>query len=427
MSSGLECGPEASQVEGLRGFARARTAALAWAIALLITVSLIGLTHYVSRDNDSALYAGISARLARLPVARWIAPEWWGFWTLHGPYCEHPVGLFVLPAALGRLGYPQEQAAYAVNALWQAASFVLASLIAGFLLAPRDARALGWILQLLPIAFVFRVRANHEYAVLASVLFAVYATERARVRPAWAAGMVASFVCVLLVKGVFAFIVPVVCVVWLVSRSWQRGAFRRAWAAWAAIALMPVAGVLVAWGYEAAYAAATGRSFLAVYRSRQVPEGALTSGSPVARTAYSLLWYAARVVWYAFPWSLFAAALAVTGARHGAWRPWAERPSAGGGETPAAERQGAWFAIVTSLALVAAFSLAHRKADRYIFVVYFLVAAAGGIWAIRRFVSFERLVDRLDRPWMPAALFLVLFLLRLVSLNSLPEFTFWRS
>ena len=106
--------------------------AVAWAVALRLTASLIAMTHFTSRDNDSFLYAGISARLSQLPVAQWIAPEWWGFWTLHGPYCEHPVGLFVLPAALGRLGYPPEQAAYAVNAAWQAAAFILASLIAGF-------------------------------------------------------------------------------------------------------------------------------------------------------------------------------------------------------------------------------------------------------------------------------------------------------
>ncbi len=409
-------------MDGPRPRAAARTAAVAWLVALLLTAGLIALTHFTSRDNDSFLYAGISARLSQLPVTQWIAPEWWGFWTLQGPYCEHPVGLFVLPAALGRLGYPPEQAAYAVNAAWQAAAFILASLVAGFLVAPRDARALAWILQLLPIAFVFRVRANHEYAVLASVLFAVYCTERARARPAWTLGMMGGFVAVLLVKGVFAFIVPVVCALWLVARASGLTDATRTWPAWAAIASMPVAALFVTWGYEAAYMSVTGRSFLDVYRSRQVPEGALTTGSPLARTAYSAVWYAARVLWYAFPWSLFAGVLAVVGIKSGSIWPWRRRAN-----LPAALGQGAWFAIATGLALVATFSVAHRKADRYIFVVYFVLAAAGAVAAIRRYEWLQRVVERLDRAWVPPALYVLLFLLRLVSLNALPEFTFWRS
>ncbi len=35
-----------------------------------------------------------------------------------------------------------------------------------------------WTLQLLPIAFVFRIRANHEYPLLAGVVVAVYGIER---------------------------------------------------------------------------------------------------------------------------------------------------------------------------------------------------------------------------------------------------------
>ena len=74
-------------------------------------------------------------------------------------------------------------------------------------------------MQLLPIAFVFRIRANQEYAVLAGVLFALYACERARTRATWVPGMLAGFLAVLLVKGVFAFMVPLTCVLWLLARG----------------------------------------------------------------------------------------------------------------------------------------------------------------------------------------------------------------
>ena len=80
----------------------------------------------------------------REPVSLWIAPQWWGFWNSEGPYCEHPVGMFVVPAALGRLGYLLEQAAYAVNALYQVICFALVThIIAAAVTSEGDARAIG--------------------------------------------------------------------------------------------------------------------------------------------------------------------------------------------------------------------------------------------------------------------------------------------
>lgn len=402
----------------------ARALATAWLLVVLVAIGLIAATGYQSPDNDSALHAGIAARLSQQPVSQWIAPEWWGFWTLNGPYCEHPVGIFIPPAVLARMGYPAVQAAYAVNTAYQAASFVLIVLIARAVVPAQEARALGWLLQLIPIAFVFRIRANHEYAVLAGLLLAVYSTERARRTVAWVAGIIAGFCLVLLVKGVFALIVPVACAIWLVARSDRPADVFRPWQAWAAVALLPVIGAVIAWGYEAAYQEATGRSFLAVYRARQVPEGAIIGGSPLVRTAYTAVWYTARVIWYAFPWSLFAGFVLVQSVRSRDVWPWGKATSS---REAANVRAGAWAAVATGLILVAGFSIAHRKADRYIFPVYFILGAAGALAAVRRFPRFAKLVERCDRPWVPAALFLGLFLLHLVTLGKLPLFTFWRS
>ena len=100
-------------------------------------------------------------------------------------------------------------------------SIVLVQLIAVQLVSRRDARALGWIVQLMPIAFVFRIRANQEYAVLAGILLALLATERSRARPAWAWLTALGFAWALLVKGVFGFVVPIACGVWLVAAEWS--------------------------------------------------------------------------------------------------------------------------------------------------------------------------------------------------------------
>jgi 4-amino-4-deoxy-L-arabinose transferase-like glycosyltransferase len=403
-----------------------RATALAWGLAVVITFVLVAVTDYQSPDPDSSLHAGIAARLSKLPVAQWIAPEWWGFWNSEGPYCEHPAGIFILPAALGRLGYPPAQAAYAANAVYQAATFVLIALIAAAVVTPRDARALGWLLQLLPIAFVYRIRANHEYALLAGLLFAVYSAERARKRPAWTLGMVAGFVIVVLVKGVFALIVPLTCAVWLLARAAGRRDIVRDRGAWAGVAAMPAVGALVAWGYESAYVSVTGHSFLAIYQSRQLPVDAVTGGSVAWRAVYSAVWYGSRLFWYPFPWSLLAGVVAYRGLRGGAVWPWG-RPHGARSGTRSPLQQGAWFALAASVVLTGGLSLAHRKADRYLFAVYFLVAAVGVIDAIHRFAWLRRLVERLDRPWVPAAMHVGLVILRLLTVGMLPEFTFWRT
>jgi hypothetical protein len=177
--------------------------------------------------------------------------------------------------------------------------------------------------------------------------------------------------------------------------------------------------------YEAAYVRVTGQSFLEIYRSRQLPEDALTPGSFVWRVVYTTSWYAARVLWYPFPWSLLAIAAVTASVRMGRWWPLGKR--AGGSYARDPAWQGAWIAITTALVLTGAFSLAHRKADRYIFPVYFLVAAAGAGFALRRSASMERIAAKLDRRWVPAALYLLLVVLTLASSGRLPRFTFWRS
>ena len=114
------------------------------------------------------------------------------------------------------------QAAYAVNALYQAATFILVALIAASVVDPaRRARARLAAAASSSSPSSIRIRANHEYALLAGLLFAVYSTERARTRPAWTLGMIAGFCAVLLVKGVFAVIVPLTCAIWLLARAGQ--------------------------------------------------------------------------------------------------------------------------------------------------------------------------------------------------------------
>jgi 4-amino-4-deoxy-L-arabinose transferase-like glycosyltransferase len=406
--------------------AERRAAFVAWSVAFVVSVLLIAGTGFTSRDPDSTVYAGISARLAQEPLREWVAPEWWGLWGFDGPFREHPIGFFVLPALAARAGYPAEQAAYAVHGLYQILSLVLLAAVASWVVRQPDARALAWLLQLLPIAFVFRVRANQEYAVLAGILLALYATERSRRHTGWSVVTAVAFAWTLLVKGVFGFLTPALSAAWLLCRDRsERVTFRAA--PWAALGAVLIVAPVLAGAYEAWYRSVTGESFLAFYTGPRLDPGAVAAATP-ARVASNAAWYVGRLVWYAFPWSLLAVAAGITLVLDWRRRRTEDRARIGGPslvrsrhreaprrEGDAREVWGLVFAVLAAALTIGLMSFSDRRADRFIFPVYFVVAAAGAVVAMRWSPLMARVVAVMDRPWVPAAVWLALLCLRLAT------------
>jgi hypothetical protein len=112
----------------------------------------------------------------------------------------------------------------------------------------------------------------------------------------------------------------------------------------------------------------------------------------------NVLWYSGRVVWFAFPWSLFLLAGPVR-----AWRRRGESSSSVA-RAPAAAAGATVFVVGATVLYLVAFGLADRRADRYVFPLYYVVGAAGAVAALRRWPGLARFTARLDRPWVPAAL-----------------------
>jgi 4-amino-4-deoxy-L-arabinose transferase-like glycosyltransferase len=363
---------------------------LAWLLALVLASVALGAISYRTRDPDSRLYAEIAAQMAERPLGSWIAPTFPPGWYESGLFREHPVGIHLLPALLGRLGYPPLQAAYAANALYQVLTLVLISRLAATLVSEVESRALTWLLQLLPIAFTYRIRANHEQALLLCLLLALYGAERARRQPAWSLGLMGGLAGLLLVKGVFVLFGLLACVLWLGVRGSAEGG-TRVRGAWAGLALAVVAVGAAAWLYELAYRASTGESFWAVNLGRQLGVASVPrSGIFVVEKLRNLVWYAARVLWFPFPWSVVLALGLLLARRSGGWLP--ERGGA---------RHGLVFVLLLTVLWVGAFSLSDRRADRYIFPVYFAVGAAGAVMGLRSSARLFVLADRLQgwHPW----------------------------
>ena len=401
-----------------------RPSLAAWVLVLAAGWVALAALGYRTRDADSRLYAEIVARMSEAPAAGWIAPDFPPGWFMSGPFREHPVGLFVPAATVARLGYPALQAGYALNALYQALSIVLLQRLAAVLVPGLEARALGWLVQLLPIAFTFRIRANNEQAVLLCLVAALYGVERARRRPRWALLTVAALVGLLLVKGVLAVFGPVLCGLWLlVRRVTARETPPADRAAWVGLAAGVLAMGATAVLYEMLYRQTTGSPFWSSYVARQIGVAvAAGEGSGLAVKLYNLVWYLGRVLWFPFPWSLAL----VVAAWHARWLLWRSPMAADAERADPGALGGALFGLVTVVLYVGLFSLSDRRADRYIFPAYYAVGAAGGVAALRASPRLRRVAATLDRPWVPAAVWAVTFVAHLFAGRlGLPTIKVW--
>jgi hypothetical protein len=384
---------------------------LLWSASIAAAAMLLVAADYRSRDPDSALYARLSGELARRPVSRWIAPEWNGAWDQQGLFREHPVGILVPPAVLIRAGVPDGQAAYIANMFYQAAVLALIPLVAGILVSGVEARSLGWILQLVPVAFVYRIRANQEHPLLMCFLAMLYATHRARRGPAWLLLVVASFCALVLIKGAFAMFALVAAALWLVVVPPPRDrASGGDWWAWGGLVASVVAAAIMMTGYESVYVRTTGESFLEFYRSTRLGQSMeLSDPRVVPHAIVNVGWYLARLAWFAAPWSLAAAAVVFVLAR-------ATARHTVGAIFDLRSVRGVWWTVATTVVFIVVLSPANVRAERFIFPAYFMAGAVGAVGAMRRFDGFGRFVAGCDRLWwLPAAVWLVTFLLSLGS------------
>jgi 4-amino-4-deoxy-L-arabinose transferase-like glycosyltransferase len=392
--------------------------AIVWTLCFLTVAAVLVWTGFTSSDPDSGLYAGLADRLAAQPLNRWLAPEWWGFWPeahMTGLFREHPAGVLLLPAALTKIGIPAAQGAYIVGAGAGLASLLLMAALIRRFASRVDARVALVLLQLMPVAFIFRIRANHEYPMLVCLLIALHGLVFASTGRLWAAIILVGLGLSggLIIKGVFVAKILLAIAVWIALKPMDtRGARWRGTVA--AIAGVLVMGA-VALAYDEAYRAATSEPFWSLYWQRQL--GPLTDVGKfdvIFTFARNVLFYLSRIVWHPAPWSI---ALVLAGWRmrgHFTER-WRAIPEPG--------RKGLLFALSFAGLAMLLVSPASRYAERYAFPSTHAVACAGVVSVSQVWPSITAAIARLDRriPALPALVWLALALLRLGAGSLLPR------
>ena len=388
----------------------------AWAAALVAAWALLAAVGFTSRDPDSAFYAVMSARLASGPLSGVIAPEWGGLWNGTGLWQEHPVGIYLLPIALAKLGYPGPQAAYAVGIATALACLLLLARLARAA-EPSAGRSALVLLQLVPAAFVFRVRANQEYPMLLCLLVTLLALDGVRRSWAWSLAVAAALLAALLVKGVFVAIVLLGAGMWVLLNPLRvPGSNVRPLVA---LAGSMVAMAMAALVYDQLYERAAGTTFWAGYWRRQL--GPVADAAPGAGTlalVYHVFFYLAHLAWLSAPWGAALIALAVgwlTRARE-TWRAQPERL-----------RHAAVFALLFAAAAIVVLSPSGRFAERYLFSPIFVTAAIGVAAACRAWPAIPVTVAQIERriPLLPVLVWLVLIVGRLGLGPLLPRPRFW--
>lgn len=328
--------------------------AVACAAACLIVSAF---TPFYS-DSDSSCYSYLSQKLAEQPPARWCAPQWEGHGGNQGLFRDHPPGILWLPAVMIRLGVKKSAAA-----LWANFLYILFGLYFIFRLASLwGGRAFGWgavwAYALTPIFVQYLIRANQEPPLNLAVAAGIYGLARSREARRYGILFVAALLFAVAIKGMSAVILSLLAVLYWLVVSRNRRTFVFILAGHLAAAAAVVA-------FELWYRGVAQTSFLSGYLSFQGGRSFGPIFHPLRRL-YGLAWYGGRALWFAAPWVYFLL--------YGFLR---SKKSA----------RVLWddlflrFLAIGSLAVIVLFAMSDRKADRYIFPAYTLLAIAGSrVW-----------------------------------------------
>lgn len=380
-----------------------RRSALALLAALTLAAQflIVSVFPYEYRDSDSSCYSAISQQLTHEPLLKWCAPQWWGHGGNQGFFLEHPPGIFWLPALLIRLGVKPWVAALCANFI-----YILLSLWFIFLLARRWGNSLwGWGavfgIVLTPIFLQYLIRANQEHPLNLAVLAGIYGLDRSREskRGGWL--FIGALILAVFVKGVSVALLSLLAVLYWLVVSRNRKTF--VWIVVGHLVALGAAGLFELW-----YQAIAGQPFWSNYFSIQGARS-LAGGFDPLRKAYNVAWYAARILWFAAPWTVFLIAEGVVSKKRRLdfWRDSFLR-----------------FLLFGSMGIVVVFAFSDRKADRYIFPAYILIALAGLVVFLKarpKIMEFLRTQEQ-RLPWILSLMLVVFTLLRIFFHSRLYRF-----
>ena len=376
-----------------------------WALIILLFVIFVSTVDYTFHDPDSQLYSKLGQELSAQPLKSWVAPRWVAYSGVEAYFREHPAGAIWVNAALIRIGVPDRQAAATSNLLYFLVAFLFVFKIGRYCKDSQTGWGMVWASFLIPISFQYIVRGNLEPPLTMAAVLGMYGIMRAHEKFGFKLLFAVALVVAVFFKGLQGGYVGLVGgLFWLlVERDRQR---------FYTLLSSAVALIVVMLLYEWIYHFQTGEEFwLYNFRTQAV---AAVQTNAILQKPYNLIWYLARALFFALPWSIFL----IAGLRNAK-------------ERAVFPNDKRWFWIMSSAAaLILIMSLFDRRADRYIFTSYYLIAMGGGWYMTERFSNVKKWVSA--NPYKLQICFalsiLVAAMLKvIISMNFYSNIQFWRN
>ena len=392
--------------EGKPYIGKTLTVTLFLFITYIILCVFVSVFPYKIHDSDSSAYSSIAQNLAYQPLITWSAPDWGGHGYNYGLFREHPPGVLWITAFFIRIGVPRSSAAFCANFLYIFLSLYFIYLLTSYFGGP----LLGWgavfAYVFTPIFLQYLIRANHEHPLNLAVIAGIYGLVRCEESWKYKTIFVVSLIFAFFVKGIFAFILTILALVyWIIFLRNRRTLLFIILANLFALGIMCL--------FELWYRQVTdGIGFWKSYLAIQLGKG-IESGFNPFRKIYNLIWYLGRAIWFPAPWIFFIF--------YGAYK-WRKE------NISILKDKLFKLSIISATFIIVWFSLFDRKTDRYIFPAYsFLVLA--GVWLLLRLKP--KLMQFLEKrknmlPIYLSAVLIIFTLLRILFHNRFYRFIkFW--
>jgi 4-amino-4-deoxy-L-arabinose transferase-like glycosyltransferase len=259
---------------------------------------------------------------------------------------------------------------------------------------------------LIPVSVQYLIRGNLEPPLTMAVVAGMYAFVRSdtsgRGHVRWRVGFAAALTAAVFFKGMQGLIVAIFAGLYWLCWSRDRARF---FTLVTGIGVMLLACLLYEWRYRSHTG---GEEFWLRYIVIQAGI-AVKSHAPLDKL-YNLIWYLGRALYFALPWSVLLLSVAWNAVRRRTqW-------------TAPQDHHWRWL-VLSAGSLIIVMALFERKADRYIFPSYTLLAMAGGWLAWERF---PRVRVWLDRPPQTLSLAFAATLMLMAILKIVTAAHFYR-
>lgn len=370
-------------------------------IAKLVIVLTVILTfgvmasalNYQTSDPDSQFYVFLTRQQALRDSSELMAPYWLGQQNIRpDEYVrDHLIGQIALGYGFAQLGFPPETSLYVACALFSLLSYLLIHAILRHWLSSEDALLATLLTLILPISFLYRVRANHELPLLFFCLLVVWGGLSIRSLARYTALVVLSTAGVFLVKGFVFVVIPMLAVLTLLlngTLTLKRWIARSLVVGLVSVAVTGAVGV----AYEAAFRQVTGQSFFHDYFTIQFLNRSVrhTAGDYpfILKRVWAMGYYLVQSLWYGVPLTVVGGYVFFGKGQRGpvgrgqksarVFALWTHCRSFLRSEVPLCSglpsaMQGFVLLLVLALSYIALMALSDRVSGRYVFPAFYLI------------------------------------------------------